>query len=133
MEFNVGDKVRGVPNSIYGITNDDMTLGEVIEVDEQIIHVKVLEHNQETFVDGEFWVNPDYFENVEKPKCEVRTPESPEDAFALIESMSDTLNESNAPHVLRAKLLAVIETARLGRAMLSPTQSAFDPEKTEIG
>ena len=43
MKFKVGDKIRGISNE-YGITNKDMYLGEVKEVNTDFIRILVLRH-----------------------------------------------------------------------------------------
>lgn len=43
MKFKVGDKIRGISNE-YGITNKDMYLGEVKEVNKDFIRILVLRH-----------------------------------------------------------------------------------------
>ena len=86
-KFKVGDLVRGTKNSPYNITDEDMTLGEVIEVykeyedREDDICVKVLEHRRQYGVGQTFPVKSQYFEPVEPahaPKI-VLSPDNAED------------------------------------------------------
>jgi hypothetical protein len=48
MKFKVGDIVTGKQGSIYGVTNQTMTKGEVVSVGEfrgeQVLDIKILEH-----------------------------------------------------------------------------------------
>lgn len=70
-KFKVGDLVRGTKNSPYNITDEKMTLGEVIKVygedesREDDICVKVLEHRRSREVGYTFLVNSQYFDLVE--------------------------------------------------------------------
>lgn len=62
-KFEVGDLVKGLPGSNkYGITNEDMTKGIVLEVTEGGIVVKVLEHKCGD--SGKFEVDPEVFEKI---------------------------------------------------------------------
>lgn len=66
--FEVGDKIKGKKNNDYGITNEQMTLAEVIEVDDdEEMNIKILEHNDKDNKGKEFWVTntTDYFELVD--------------------------------------------------------------------
>ena len=71
-KFKVGDLVRGTKNSPYNITDEDMTLGEVVKVygeDEHCeddICVKVLEHRGSREIGHTFPVESKYFEPVAK-------------------------------------------------------------------
>ena len=56
----VGDIVKGLPESPYGITNQNMTRGLVVDVDGNNIKVKILEHTDGD--DGTFRVDAEYFE-----------------------------------------------------------------------
>ena len=59
--FKVGDLVKGVEDSIYGITDQDMTKGEIIKVlENKNVKVKILEHKHEGDIGREFVVNPKY-------------------------------------------------------------------------
>ena len=53
MEYKVGDIVRGLSDE-YGITNREMTKGEVIEADETSIKIKVLEHQNKDYIGENF-------------------------------------------------------------------------------
>ena len=62
-KFEVGDLVKGLPESNkYGITNENMTKGVVLEVTEGGIVVRVLEHKDGEY--GKFEVDPDVFEKI---------------------------------------------------------------------
>ena len=62
-KFEVGDLVKGLPGSNkYGVTNENMTKGVVIEVTECGIVVRVLEHKAGEY--GKFEVDPDVFEKI---------------------------------------------------------------------
>lgn len=70
MKFRIGDLVRGVTDK-YGFTNKDMTIGEVIDVQESLnqIRVKIIKHKTTAFVEGEaFTVLPEDFELINKHK-----------------------------------------------------------------
>ena len=103
-KFKVGDLVRGTKNSPYNITDEDMTLGEVVEVYKEGEHrkddicVKVLEHRRQCEVGYTFPVESRYFEPVEPahaPKI-VLSPDNAEDidwltykASRIIERLSE--------------------------------------------
>lgn len=103
-KFKVGDLVRGTKNSPYNITDEDMTLGEVVKVykedecREDDICVKVLEHRRQCEVGHMFPVKSRYFEPVEPahaPKI-VLSPDNAEDidwltykASRIIERLSE--------------------------------------------
>ena len=78
MKFKVGDIVRGMKNSPYGITNENMTKGEVIAVgsyeDDDDIIVKVLEHKIAPSAEGSYHpVNSKYFELYDYNKIVITT------------------------------------------------------------
>ncbi len=52
MNFKVGDKVKGLNNNGYGITNESMYLGEVEETNGNCMKVEVLEHECSFAVGG---------------------------------------------------------------------------------
>ena len=71
MKFKVGDIVRGVSNSPYAITDENMTKGEVVSVRRfscgDDIQVKVLEHKTKPEAIGrQIFAKSKYFE----PVCE---------------------------------------------------------------
>lgn len=86
-KFKVGDLVKGTQNSPYNITDEDMTLGEVIEVYKEDEHrkddicVKVLEHRRSREVGHTFPVESQYFEPVEPARAPkiVIAPDNEED------------------------------------------------------
>ena len=61
MNIQVGDFVKGKPGSPYGITNEKMTRGLVTDVGENVIAVKIMEH-EEISPGGALQVDPKYFE-----------------------------------------------------------------------
>ena len=78
MKFKVGDIVRGTINHEYGITNENMTKGKVVEVvshyGDDDIQVKVLEHKTKPeWIGHTFPVNSEYFEPVYDPKIVITT------------------------------------------------------------
>ncbi len=54
MKFKVGDKIKGLNNNGYGITNESMYLGEVEETNGKCMKVEVLEHEC-SFAVGEIY------------------------------------------------------------------------------
>ena len=74
-KFKVGDLVRGTNRGPYSITNENMTLGEVVEVykgDEARygdIRVKILEHPRRDLIGEDFTVESRYFEPVEPARA----------------------------------------------------------------
>ena len=89
-KFKAGDLVRGTKSSPYNITDEAMTLGEVIKVygedesREDDICIKVLEHRRSREVGYTFPVNSQYFDLVEPAPTEsaekiVLSPDNAED------------------------------------------------------
>lgn len=74
MEFKVGDRIRGI-NDDYWYTNKDMYLGEVKEVLEHGINIKILKHKDSTKVGREYIAKyPNgKFEIVEPTKSELQS------------------------------------------------------------
>ena len=67
-KFKVGDIVCGNTDKVYGITNTDMTKGEVIKVCEDgRIKVNIVEHTNQNSIGKEFFVSPEYFDLVTSP------------------------------------------------------------------
>ena len=60
MNILVGDFVKGLPGNGYGITNEKMTKGVVINTSSTEIRVTVIDHEND--LTGSFWVNPNKFE-----------------------------------------------------------------------
>ena len=60
MNISVGDFVKGLPNNGYGITNEKMTKGVVVDTSSTEIRVTVIDHENE--MTGSFWVDPEKFE-----------------------------------------------------------------------
>lgn len=75
----VGDIVKGLPESPYGITNQNMTRGLVVDVDGNNIKVKILEHTDGD--DGTFRVNAKHFEVIGHVK-----PFDRESVIAILQS-----------------------------------------------
>ncbi len=95
-KLQVGDIVTGTPESSrhYGITTADMTKGEVIEVNDGEIRVKVLEHRTMPGTVGEtYYVDADYF--VKVGEVEKVEEESLEEALvkAMQEAVQSVLKE----------------------------------------
>lgn len=83
-KFKVGDLVRGTNRGSYTITNEDMTLGEVVKVYKEgdhrgnDIYVKILEHSCRSWVGKCFTVDSRYFEPAHVPKI-ILSPDNEED------------------------------------------------------
>ena len=60
--FEVGDLVKGLPESPYGITDKKMLVGIIKEVNENNIRVKVLRHENGEY--GTYSVEAKYFEKI---------------------------------------------------------------------
>ena len=60
MDIKVGDFVKGVPGSGYGVTNEAMMRGIVTDTNGSKIHVRVINHTSNA--NGAFWVDPAKFE-----------------------------------------------------------------------
>ena len=78
MKFKVGDIVRGMKKSPYGITNENMTKGKVVVVgsygEDADIIVKVLEHKTKPeWIEYTFPVNSKYFELYDYNKIVITT------------------------------------------------------------
>lgn len=57
MNFKVGDIVKGIPGNDYGVTDENMYKGEVVEVfDDDNMRIKVLDHKSTVFVGEEYTV-----------------------------------------------------------------------------
>lgn len=88
-KFQIGDLVRGTKNSPYSITDEAMTLGEVIKVYKEDeprkddICVKVLEHRRRDLIGEDFVVDSRYFEPAHAPKI-ILSPDNTEDTECLM-------------------------------------------------
>ena len=60
MSINIGDFVKGKEGNGYGVTNEKMTKGVVVNARYAEIEVTVIDHEEDKT--GSFWVNPDRFE-----------------------------------------------------------------------
>ena len=60
MSINIGDFVKGKEGNGYGVTNEKMTKGVVVDTTSTDIKVTVIDHEKEE--SGSFWVNPEKFE-----------------------------------------------------------------------
>ena len=84
-KFKVGDLVRGTKNSPYNITDEAMTLGEVVEVYEESedyeedICVKILEHRRSREIGHMFSAESQYFEPVVTTPKIILSPDNSED------------------------------------------------------
>jgi len=110
-DFKVGDLVKGVEDSIYGITDQDMTKGEIIKVlENKNVKVKILEHKHEGDVGREFTVDPKYFELVkETPKfqigCKVKIPKTKQGREGnLYSAVIDIANKRSQDHLFLVKV-----------------------------
>ena len=56
-DFTVGDIIRGKKDNGYGITNEEMTRGLVISVNNKEMTVKILEHENKGEIDSEYDVD----------------------------------------------------------------------------
>lgn len=67
-KFKVGDKVRGITNKRYCVTNENMYLAEVTSVKNNgFIEVKILDHKDRCEVNNKYnGLDPNYFELVER-------------------------------------------------------------------
>lgn len=106
----VGDIVKGLPESPYGITNQNMTRGLVVDVDGNNIKVKILEHTGGCA--GTFCVNAKHFEEIGHVK-----PFDRESVIAILQSAE---NGSVCEYDLSDADLsgANLSDANLGRANL---------------
>ena len=78
MKFKVGDIVRGISGSPYRVTNEDMTKGVVVELEEfgycEDVMIKVLEHRTKPEeIEETFSVNSKYFELYDYNKIVITT------------------------------------------------------------
>lgn len=126
-KFKVGDLVRGTKNSPYNITDEKMTLGEVIKVygedesREDDICVKVLEHRRSREVGYTFPVNSQYFDLVEPAPIDsaekiVLSPDNEEDIDWLTYKASRVvkrLSEKSGMPIDRLTSLIVIGAEKL--------------------
>ena len=60
MSINIGDFVKGKEGNGYGVTNEKMTKGVVVNARCAEIKVTVIDHKEDKT--GSFWVNPEKFE-----------------------------------------------------------------------
>ena len=60
MSINIGDFVKGKKGNSYGVTNEKMTKGVVVNATSTEIKVTVIDHEEDKT--GSFWVNPEKFE-----------------------------------------------------------------------
>lgn len=54
--FKVGDLICGKRNCEYGITNEDMYVGYVINLKDRHMNIKILLHDENEFIDDVFTV-----------------------------------------------------------------------------
>jgi hypothetical protein len=60
MSINIGDFVKGKEGNGYGVTNEKMTKGVVVDATSTEIKVTVIDHEEDKT--GSFWVNSEKFE-----------------------------------------------------------------------
>ncbi len=125
-KFKVGDLVKGKKGSPYEITNEGMTLGEVIKVYKEDEHrkddicVKVLKHRRLREVGYTFSVNSQYFDLVEPAPTEsaekiVLSPDNEEDIDWLTYKASRVvkrLSEKSGMPIERLTSLLIIGAER---------------------
>lgn len=129
-KFKVGDLVRGTNRGSYAITNEDMTLGEVVKVykegdhrgdDKEGYHrgydicVKILEHHRRDLVGENFTVDSRYFEPAHVPKI-ILSPDNAEDIDWLTYKASriiERLSEKSGMSTERLISLIVIGAEKL--------------------
>lgn len=70
MDFKVGDKIKGLRGNGYGITNENMLIGKVIEVFDNEMMIKVLKHTDEVFENKKYYTknSKEYFALVNEEK-----------------------------------------------------------------
>lgn len=70
MDFKVGDKIKGLRGNGYGITSENMLMGEVVEVINDGMMIKVLKHTNKIFENGEYFADnsKEYFALVNEAK-----------------------------------------------------------------
>lgn len=121
-KFKVGDLVRGTKNSRYNVTDEDMTLGEVVEVYEEAedyeedIRVKILEHRRSREIGHMFSVKSQYFEPVVTTPKIILSPNSTEDTECLMCKASRVvkrLSEKSGIPIERLTSLIVIGAEKL--------------------
>ena len=66
-KFKVGDVIKGKKDNSYLHANEDMRKAKVLELDEDDMLIKILEHNKKRFIGDEYFVinSESYFELVE--------------------------------------------------------------------
>lgn len=92
-KFKVGDIVRGLPasNLKYSVTNENMTKGEVINVDEDGLEIKVIENIDGGFGKGRTYrgLDPEVFELVTDDEVEVA--EAPKQGKRYIRMLNSSI------------------------------------------
>ena len=70
MKFKVGDIVKGMPGNDYAVTDENMYKGEVVEVFDSGMVIKVLDHKSKEFVGEKYTVenNEKNFELIPRKK-----------------------------------------------------------------
>lgn len=69
MKFKVGDIVKGIPDNGYSITNGDMYKGEVVNVSDDSIVIKILDHKSKKLVGKEYPVVWKEYQIENNEKC----------------------------------------------------------------
>jgi hypothetical protein len=89
--IQVGDIVKGNADAPYGVTDGEMTRGEVVKVDGSSIRVKVLEHKRSIFYIGDtFGVDAEHFTIIERPEVEEVEEEEVAETLALGDLVTGT-------------------------------------------
>lgn len=131
-KFKVGDIVKGIGKTRYYVTDDNMTRGQVIDIRDSEIRVKVLEHKTMRYEIGNcYWVLPEYFELVpndtnwkvviipdgdttigklyegDKVVKEVTTRKSPSDKYSKEDAIKVIVERLTAPTYYNGKVVCV--------------------------
>lgn len=69
MKFKVGDIVKGIPGNGYTITSGDMYKGEVVDVSDDSIVIKILDHKNKELVGKEYPVVWKEYQIENNEKC----------------------------------------------------------------
>ncbi len=63
MDFKVGDKIKGLNDNKYAITNENMLIGKIINADSAGMMIKILKHTNKDFENKEYFAenSKEYF------------------------------------------------------------------------
>lgn len=131
MKFKVGDKIKGISDE-YNITNKDMYLGEIKEVNEDCIRILVLEHKNSMLIGVTYYAfNPEGNFEIVKNKNRKFFKKLPN-------NFTGTLEVENG-YIVEKEILDDVEKEYLS-AVIKPFKSrisdivkrTFDSEKSYI-